>query len=301
MSGLTRTQQAISVTLKGLIINTLLVVVKILFGMLGRSSAMIADGIHSLSDSVSDIFLLIGFRFVDRPADKSHNYGHGKIETLLSALISLVILFAGVYILFCGAKNIFSHYFGVSTLVRPTFIAVVAALISIVAKEFLYHITKTIGIKTNNDALIANAWHHRSDSLTSVGALLGIGGAAFLGDKWVVLDPLTAVLVAIFILSIGTRLLIKSLSELLETSLGEKKLQQIFGLISSVEGVLNPHKLRTRKVGSYIVIDVHIEVNRTLNIMQAHAIATKVENTIKESFGSETIVSVHIEPYSQIV
>jgi len=213
----------------------------------------------------------------------------------------LVILFAGVYILFCGAKNIFSHYFGVSTLVRPTFIAVVAALISIVAKEFLYHITKTIGIKTNNDALIANAWHHRSDSLTSVGALLGIGGAAFLGDKWVVLDPLTAVLVAIFILSIGTRLLIKSLSELLETSLGEKKLQQIFGLISSVEGVLNPHKLRTRKVGSYIVIDVHIEVNRTLNIMQAHAIATKVENTIKESFGSETIVSVHIEPYSQIV
>ncbi len=292
-----RTQQAVKVTILGLIANFMLVVTKILAGIFGLSAAMIADGLHSLSDSVSDVFLLFGFRIADKPPDDSHNYGHGKVETLLTALISIIIMGAGLLILANGSALIFDHIFGGERLSRPNWIALIAALISIIAKEILYVITKKAGEKTNNDALIANAWHHRTDSLSSVATLFGIGGAVFLGDDWVILDPLAAILVAIFIITIGSKLLVKTIKEMLETSIGEEKKEELIKTIDSVQGVIGFHKLRTRKIGNYFALDVHIEVNRYLNVIQAHDIATDVEKELKRKFGHDNVISVHVEPY----
>lgn len=293
-----RTKQAVKVTALGLAANFLLVIAKILAGIFGRSSAMTADGLHSLSDSISDVFLLFGFRIADKPPDDSHNYGHGKVETLLTALISLVILGAGLLILANGSALIFDHILGGERLVRPTWIALIAAFISIITKEILFVITKKAGEKTNNEALIANAWHHRTDSLSSVASLFGIAGAVFLGEQWIVLDPLAAILVAIFILTIGSKLLVKSVKEMLETSIGEEKKQELIKTIGSVEGVIGFHKLKTRKIGNYFALDVHIEVNRYLNIIQAHDIATDVEKELKQKFGNDNVISVHVEPYA---
>jgi len=296
-TGNERLTGVMTITIKGLIINILLVTVKIISGLVGKSGAMIADGVHSLSDSVSDIFLLLGFRMADKPPDKTHKYGHGKIETLITVLISLMILLAGFIIFANSGHQIYLFIRYHVKIAQPGLIALIAALISLVVKEFLYQITRKVGIKYKSNALIANAWHHRSDALTSIAAFLGIGGAIILGNKWVILDPIAAVLVSIFIIFIGIRLIKDSIMELLETSLGEIKELEIIKIVKAVPGVLNPHNLKTRKVGNYIVIDVHIEVNSFLNVIQAHNIATEVEKELQEKFGSDTLVSVHIEPF----
>lgn len=295
-----RLKDLMSVTLKGLAINLLLSVIKTLSGIFGRSSAMIADGIHSLSDSVSDIFLILGLRFADKPPDSNHRYGHGKIETLITVIISLMILFAGFVILGNNAYHIYLFFIHGVNLRQPGIIALFAAFISIVIKEILYRISKNAGIKHNSNAMTANAWHHRTDAFTSVAALLGISGAMLLGSNWFILDPLAAVLVSIFIIFVGLRLIKESIKELLETSLGEKKEREIIKIIRSVDGVLNPHNLKTRRVGNSIVIDVHIEVNKFLNIIQAHDIATEVETNLLSKFGSNTYVSVHVEPFDKL-
>lgn len=292
-----RIRQAMKVTINGLIVNFFLVVAKILAGIFGQSSAMLADGLHSLSDSLSDLFLLFGFRYVDRPPDKSHNYGHGKIETLLTATISLIIIITGFLILSNSSFLIFDHLLGGKKLTQPNWIALVAALISIISKEILYYINKKIGVKTNNAALIANAWHHRTDSLSSIATFFGIGAAVVLGDNWIVLDPLAAIFVSLFILTIGVKMITKSIKEMLETSIDEDKERSIINTINSVEGVIGFHNLRTRKIGNYFAVDVHIEVNRSLNIVQAHDIATQVEKRIQTKYGSENMISVHVEPF----
>ncbi|MBW6516033.1 MAG: cation diffusion facilitator family transporter [Candidatus Cloacimonetes bacterium] len=292
-----RLKGVLSITLKGLAINLLLVIVKISSGIFGRSGAMIADGIHSLSDSVSDVFLFLGFKIADKPPDKTHKYGHGKFETLLTVIISLMIIFAGALILYRNSSQIYRHLIDSEPLIRPGWIALFAAVLSLIVKEYLYRITKKVGQKYHSNAVIANAWHHRTDALTSIAAFLGIGGAIILNDNWLILDPLTAVLVSVFILFIGFRLIKDSFMELLETSLSEDKEREIIKIVKSVHGVLNPHNLKTRKVGNYIVIDIHIEVNSFLNVIQAHDIATEVEATLQNRFGIDTLVSVHIEPF----
>ncbi len=292
-----RLQNVIAVTIKGLIINTLLAFLKLFSGILGRSSAMIADGIHSFSDSISDVFLFWGFRLADKPPDRTHKYGHGKIETLLTVIISTIILLAGIIIIVKNGTQIYLFLFHDISLTQPGLVALIAAVVSLFVKEFLYRLSNRIGKEYQSKALIANAWHHRTDALTSLAVFLGIGGAIALGDKWYVLDPLAAVLVSIFIITIGIRLIKESIMELMETSLGESTEAEIVMIIKSVEGVLNSHKLKTRRVGNYVVIDVHIEVNSFLNVIQAHDIATDVEKQLKEKFGSDTLVSVHIEPF----
>jgi cation diffusion facilitator family transporter len=292
-----RASEAIKITFKGFLYNTLLVIIKIVAGILGRSAAMVADGFHSLTDSVSDIFLILGFRLVSKPPDKTHRYGHGKFETLLTAVIGLMIIFAGFLIFGGSSYQIYSFIYRHHQLETPGFIALIAAMLSIFVKEILYRITKKKGLKLQSDALIANAWHHRSDALTSVATLVGIGGAILLGEKWVVLDPLAALLVSVFILVIGIKLLVKSVMELMEASIGEDKERQIIETINSVNGALNPHNLKTRKVGNNIVIDVHIEVGQNLNVVRAHDIATNVEEKLRSEFGHNTQISVHIEPF----
>lgn len=295
-----RIKQAVRVTINGLLVNLLLVILKIFAGIFGRSSAMIADGIHSLSDTLSDTLLLFGFRYVDRPPDKTHNYGHGKIETLLTITVSLIIIVTGFVILANSSSLIISHILGQDVLTRPNWIALVAAVFSIISKEILFRINKSIGEKTNNEALLANAWHHRSDSLSSLATLLGVGFAVIYGSNLIILDPIAAVLVSLFIIWVGASMIVKNIREMVETSIGQEKEKDIINTINSVEGVIGFHKLRTRKIGNYFGLDVHIEVNRYLNVIQAHDIATNIEKMIKCKFGENNVISVHIEPFEKV-
>jgi len=294
---LERGKLAANITLKGTVVNLLLVVAKLLAGIFGKSSAMIADALHSVTDFASDLFVLLGFRIANKPPDKSHHYGHGKFETLITIVVALMILLAGLLILSNALYQVYLHIQQGNVLETPGKIALIAALISIVAKELLYRATRKVGIKIKSDALIANAWHHRSDALSSVATLIGIGGAILLGERWAILDPIAAFVVSILILIVGIRMLGKGIMELMETSIGEEKEEEILSLVNSVEGAYNPHNLKTRKIGNSVAIEIHIEVDKRLKITKAHDIATEVEDTLKVRFGEETHISIHIEPY----
>ena len=292
---LLRGQEGKRITLFGFWINAILTSIKIFAGIIGKSGAMLADGIHSLSDFLSDVVVLIGFKIAEQPEDDSHNYGHEKYETLATALISLFLAIVGFEILKSGINNIINIIKG-NTLNQPGIIALVAAIISIITKEFLFRSTKAVGNKINSPAIIANAWHHRSDAFSSIGTLLGIGGAIILGEKWTILDPIASVIVSIFIFKVAFEILMPAINELMETSLSEEEKEQISKVILNYEDVKSFHKLRTRKIGSKAVLEMHILVNEALNIKSAHNISSKIEADLKNIFGSTTIVTIHIEP-----
>jgi len=282
-------------TYLGLIVNILLVVVKLGAGIFGRSGAIMADAIHSLSDSVTDIFVLIGLRISSKPPDKSHDYGHGKIETLCALLIGVVLAVVGAKILWDGIHKVF-HILQGQPIPKPEWIAVFAAIMSIIAKEWIYRHTIRIGKRIDSQVVIANAWHHRTDALSSVGVMLGIGGSIIIGGKWIILDPIAAALVSIFIISMAVSIAKSSIGELLEASLCEKTEREITQIASSIDGVINPHELRTRKIGSNVAIDLHIEVKKEITIVKAHDISTNVENALKKRFNYRAFISIHIEP-----
>jgi cation diffusion facilitator family transporter len=290
-----RFQTAGKVIWAGFFANLLLTLFKLLAGILGRSSAMVADAIHSVSDFVTDLVIVGSLKVASRPSDGNHKYGHGKIETLAAAFVGIVLFVVGGGILFSGATKIIGH-FGDNPLQRPGMIALYAAVFSIVVKEVLYQYTMVWGKRTNSNVLIANAWHHRSDVYTSLGTLLGIGGAIFLGQQWVVLDPIAAVIVSFFIFKIAVQIMREALLELIETSLPDKKENEILDIAGSVEGVYHPHDLKTRKIGSNIAIDLHIYVKNHLNIKEAHDITVCLEKRLRDQYGKETYISVHTEP-----
>ncbi|MGD9898823.1 MAG: cation diffusion facilitator family transporter [Calditrichaceae bacterium] len=290
-----RSREAKKATWIGIIFEIILVVFKLIAGIIGHSAAMIADAIHSLSDLVTDFIVIISFHIVQKPKDKTHNYGHGKFETLSTILISIMIIIAAVGIFWGGASKIYDTLNG-EVLRRPGWIAFIAALVSVIVKEVLYQYTHRIGKWIQSDAIIANAWHHRSDAFSSIAAALGIGGAIILGDSWRVLDPLAAVLVSFLILRVAILILKNSANELAEASLSEDANTEIIEIIKSVPGATNPHNLKTRKIGNNIAIDLHIKVNPSLNIVDAHHISTLAEQRLKEEYGEDTFVSIHIEP-----
>ncbi|MFH1359835.1 MAG: cation diffusion facilitator family transporter [Candidatus Omnitrophota bacterium] len=277
------------------ILNIFLSLLKVFAGIYGRSAAMIADAVHSLSDLATDVIAWLGLRVADRPADKSHNYGHGKAETLTSTIIGLVLIVVGLDIFWSSAQSILKSFDGM-ILPKPKWIAVYAAIVSIVTKEWIFRYSMEKEKSIKSQAIVANAWHHRSDALSSVCALIGISGAILLGDKWRILDPIAAVLVSLFICKIAITICARSINELLEASLDEKTIKEILQTIRSVDGAQNPHDMRTRRLGNNIAIDVHIDVNRTLDIVNAHDISTQVEKKLKDKFGRKTFVSIHIEP-----
>jgi len=292
-----RSKTALRVTWIGLAVNCLLTAVKFAAGVLGRSQAMIADSLHSLSDLASDIVVLFGFKLADRPIDETHDYGHGKFETLATVIIGLLLLFAGTGILYAGIKNITGIINGtVNTM--PGWVAFFGALLSIIVKEWLYQITIKKGKEIKSNALIANAWHHRTDALSSVGALLGIGGAILLGGKWRLLDPAAAAIVALLIIKVGFSIVKKSVNELLDASLCPDTEKLILSIIHNTAGVKDSHQLRTRALGNSIAIDIHVQVNQTLNIKKAHDISTNVEKALRKHFGQGTFISIHIEPFN---
>ncbi|MEE4176760.1 MAG: cation diffusion facilitator family transporter [Bacteroides sp.] len=290
-----RQREANRVTWVGFFSNLGLTVFKLVAGILGHSGAMIADAIHSVSDFATDLVVVGSLKVSSRPSDGNHKYGHGKVETLAAALVGMVLAVVGLGILFNGAKNIYTHY-RIEALQSPGIIALMAAILSILIKEFLYRYTIGVGKRINSQVVVANAWHHRSDAYSSIGTVLGIGGAIFLGPRWVILDPLAAMVVSFFILKVAYKISRDSLAELIETSLPHQQEQEILDLAAAIQGVFNPHDLKTRKIGSDIAIDLHINVKRELNVEEAHDITDELEDCLRRKYGPETHISVHAEP-----
>ena len=290
-----REREIYKVTIWGSIVNALLLVFKFIAGFVGHSTAMIADAVHSLSDFATDIVVLVFVHISGKPQDEDHDYGHGKYETLATAIIGLALLAVGIGILVNSVKSIIGFFEG-QPLEKPGMIALMAALISIVAKEILYRYTVIKGKKYNSPAVVANAWHHRSDAFSSIGTLIGIGGAILLGPKWRVLDPIAAFAVSIFIIKVAIEQIKPCLDELLEKSLPKETQDRILKIIMSEPEVKAPHHLRTRKLGNNIAIEVHIRMNPDMSLKDAHEITKHIESSLRNEFGKETHVGIHMEP-----
>lgn len=291
----TREKEIYRVTLAGGIGNILLLAFKFVAGILGHSSAMIADAIHSLSDFITDIVVLVFVNISSKPQDETHDYGHGKFETVASFLIGLALLGAAVGIVVSGALK-FARWLSGETLEMPGKLALWAALVSIVVKEALYRYTAAKGKRLDSQAVVANAWHHRSDALSSVAAALGIGGAIVFGGRWTVLDPLASIVVGIMLAIVSLKLLKVSIGELTDKSLPSADEDDIMKIISSVSGVSEPHHLKTRRLGNRISIEAHVRMDGGITLEDAHGRATDIEHKLKERFGKDTHVTLHMEP-----
>ena len=284
-----------SVTVFGAASNLGLSAFKLVAGLVGSSSAMIADAVHSLSDLISDIVVLVMIRISSKGKDKSHDYGHGKFETLATVILSLILICVGAKLMASAVQRIVFVLKG-GTIESPGLIALIAALVSIAVKEFLYQWTARVGRKENSSVMIANAWHHRSDALSSVGSAIGIGGAMVLGGRWTVLDPAVGCIISIVIIVVAVKMIIPALEELTEASLPEETENRITGIIASVEGVFDVHHLKTRRSGPDIIIDVHIRVDSEMTVAAAHTLTEKAEEKLRDEFGEDTQISIHVEP-----
>lgn len=291
----TREQKIKHITVIGAVLNVLLSVIKIFVGVIGHSVAMLADGVHSLSDLISDIVVLVFSHISSKNKDRGHAFGHGKYETLATLLVSLILVVVGGKLMSGGIRLIIDVMNG-GEIPMPGKIALLAAVVSIVAKELLYQATAKVGREVNSPVVIANAWHHRSDALSSVGALIGIGGAVILGNKWTVLDPIVSCLISLVIIVIAVKMAIPSLAELLEASLPEEIETEIIKTALTVDGVDDIHELKTRRNGISFIIDAHIVVDPNISIVKAHDIATNVEKALIEKYSSETQINIHVEP-----
>ena len=286
------------VTLYGSAVNLALMVFKFVAGVLGHSAAMIADAIHSLSDFATDIVVLLFVHISHKPKDKSHDYGHGKFETLATTLIGVALFAVAVGIFVDGAKKIVFWANG-GTLIIPGTLALWAALVSILLKEFTYQYTRRKAEKLQSQAMKANAWHHRSDALSSVGTAIGIGGAILLGERWAVLDPIASIVVGAMIVKVAIDLLRSGMGELMEQSLPESVEDEIIEIAQSVPDVSKPHELCTRRIGNHYAIEMHILIDGDMPLKEAHAKATEIERRLKERYGEETHVAIHVEPLEE--
>lgn len=295
---MTREKEIYKVTLVGSAGNAALLTFKFIAGVMGNSSAMIADAVHSLSDFVTDILVLVFVSISAKPQDTSHDYGHGKFETIASFLIGLALVAAATGIVVSGALNLWA-WWGGAELESPGWIALWAALLSIVVKELLYQYTARRGRKLDSQVMIANAWHHRSDALSSVGAAVGIGLALWLGQHWAVFDPLASVVVGLMLMKVAYELLKTSINELTESSLPAETEQEIEQIILSFGDVRQPHNLRTRRIGNRIAIEAHVRMDGRLPLETVHERATTIERKLKERFGNNTHVTLHMEPVKE--
>lgn len=283
------------VTFLGLVINIFLTIGKYLIGFLGISRAMVADATHSFSDLASDLIILFVVRIATRPPDDNHRYGHGKFETFAIVIVTFILFFVATGILLDAIKNIFFFVKGVEQS-KPKEIALIAAFVSIAVKEIMFWFTYIYAKKFNSQLLLANAWHHRSDSLSSIAALLGIAGSIYLNNKWIILDPIAAIIVCMMIYRVALKIFKPAINELLEKSLPEHVRNEIFTIISNVEQVKNPHNLKTRKIGNNYAIEVHIYLDENMSVMQSHQITEEIEKKIKDRFGPLTHITIHVEP-----
>jgi len=296
MNNENREQSISRVTIWGAVGNLVLTGFKLVAGVFGHSSAMIADAIHSLSDLVSDVVVLVMVKVSSKGIDHNHDYGHGKFETLATVLVALMLLIVGGELMAGGIEKIRLIWQG-GEVASPGSIALWAALISIVVKEALYQWTAIVGKRVNSPAMITNAWHHRTDALSSIGSALGIGGAMLLGGKWTILDPIVGCIISIFIIVVAVKMVLPALHELTEGSLPKEMKEKIKSLILSVEGVDNVHDLRTRRNGPNAIISAHIVVDPEMSVMKAHELTELAEEAVRKEFGNETQINIHVEPY----
>ena len=250
-----RNQEIYKVTLVGGVVNVVLLLFKFVAGFVGHSAAMVADAVHSLSDFVTDIIVLVFIHISGKPKDKSHDYGHGKYETLAMTLIGVALLIVAIGILYSGAAKIYVWANG-GQLEAPGTLALWAALLSVLLKEAVYQYSMVKARQLNSQVVAANAWHHRSDALSSIGTAIGIGGAIFLGQRWTVLDPIASVVVGAFIVKVAVDLLRNGIGDLMEQSLPDAVEEEMLRIVGALPGVVNPHDLRTRRIGNHYAIAV---------------------------------------------
>lgn len=276
-------------------VNVFLVIFKFIAGIFGKSSAMIADAVHSLSDLLTDIIIIVFVKTASKPIDHTHEYGHGKFETLGTLIVGVILIIVGLGIMVSGIKDCIEFFQGKRG-EHPLVIALVAAVLSIVLKEWLYRYTLLQGKKIESPILIANAWHHRTDSFSSIATLVGVAGSMFLGKSGLILDPLAAIFVSFYICKSGYDVVKPSIDELLEKSLPLETEKEIRQILKSIEGIEGIHNLKTRKIGNRIAIETHAEMDGKITLEDAHRIATLAEKQIKKKYGSKTHVGIHMEP-----
>ena len=292
---MTRENELTKVTLMGSVGNLVLLSFKFVAGIVAGSSAMVADAVHSLSDFLTDLIVLVFVRIGAKPQDASHDYGHGKFETLATFFVALALVGAAIGIIVSGAVK-FTRWLQGETLPLPGKLALWAALLSIVVKEILYRYTAAKGKALESPAVVANAWHHRSDALSSIGAAIGIGGALILGERWAVLDPLASIVVGAMLVKVAWDLLKGSTGELTDSSLPEETEREIEDIIRSFPEISEPHNLRTRRIGNRIAIEAHVRLDGDMSLHYAHDIVSAIEHQIKARFGAGTLVTIHMEP-----
>lgn len=293
---MSREKEIVHITLWGSVVNVALTALKFVAGIMGCSAAMIADAVHSLSDLLTDFVVLLFVRISSRPADQKHPYGHGKYETLATTIVAMTLLIAGGVLMLEGVEKIIAALRG-EELTMPGRIALWAALISIASKELIYQLTMRVARRVDSSALEANAWHHRTDALSSVATAIGIGGALLFGGRWAILDPIAAVLVSLFILIAAAKLLYEAVEDLMEKRLPEEVEQQIRDIVAQDTEMSELHKLRTRRVGSVYSIDMHLRMSGDTSLYEAHRHSMLLEQRLREHFGQETLVTIHLEPY----
>ena len=294
----TRERKLTMVTLVGSVGNLVLLTFKFVAGILAGSAAMVADAVHSLSDFLTDLIVLVFVRIGAKPQDSDHDYGHGKYETLATLLVALALVGAAVGIIVSGSLKI-ARWLQGETLEMPGMLAFWAALLSILVKEILYRYTISRGRALESPAVVANAWHHRSDALSSIAAAIGIGCAILLGERWAVLDPLASVVAGALLVKVAWELLKVSTGELTDSSLPEATEREIEDIIHSFPEVSEPHNLRTRRIGNRIAIEVHVRLDGNMSLDASHTIISAIERKIRERFGSDTLVTIHMEPRKQ--
>ncbi|MGN0195600.1 MAG: cation diffusion facilitator family transporter [Candidatus Cryptobacteroides sp.] len=290
-----REKQIFRVTIIGSIVNLILTAAKIAAGIIGKSAAMISDGVHSLSDLVSDFVVLAFVKVSSKGRDKDHDFGHGKFETFATMIVGVLLIAVGGKLLADGVNGIVGFFRG-EELETPGTIALWMAFISIISKELLARYTEAEGRRMDCAVVVANAWHHRSDALSSIGALFGIGGSILLGPRWAFLDPLASCVISIMLIVAAVKIALPAVRELLDVSLPDEDEDEIRRIAESVPGVIDLHEIKTIKEGPYIIIEAHLTVDPTISIVKAHDIATAVEDALRSKFGPETQISIHVEP-----
>ncbi|MFR3910530.1 MAG: cation diffusion facilitator family transporter [Clostridium paraputrificum] len=273
---------------KNTIIETILAFIKILIGFIARSTAMLADGMHSLSDVVTTIGVIIGLKLSHKEADKSHPYGHERIESITSLFLSTVLFLVAISIGYSGIIKIINHNY-----VTPGFSAIIAAITSIIVKELMYWYTIKYANEINSPSLKADAWHHRSDALSSIGALIGIAGARM---GYPFLDPLVAIIIALVIIKVAFDICKQSIAQLIDEAASEDDVQVIIDKINSIDGIYEIKNLKTRQHSNRLYVDVDISVDATLTVEEGHNIASYVHNLIEEDSRIKHCM-VHVNPY----
>ena len=282
-------------TLVGMTTDVGLSAMKIVTGIVGHSSAILADGIHSISDTVTDALVYTMVRLSGKGIDGQYRYGRGKFETLAAFLISLLLVVVALGLMAEGIKDVWNALHG-QTLERPHNIALIVGIIAVVVKESLYHYTRLKGRKTNSMALKTYAWHHRTDALSTAATLVGVAGAMFMGESWRVLDPIAAIAVSVLILTLSYRLGRPAVEELLEVSLPQEEQEKISAIVTGTAGVKAFHNLRTRRNGNLRVVDIHVKVDGDLTVAQSHEITRAIEGQLTAALG-EVMTNIHVEPY----